>query len=70
MEGGPEPRLQTLFSEVNMGETTMQSREAQRAEVRRLMEKVQRAVAQGQIRFNPALDQRIREQRAQAERSR
>jgi hypothetical protein len=53
-----------------MGETTMQSREAQRAEVRRLMEKVQRAVAQGQIRFNPALDQRIREQRAQAERSR
>jgi hypothetical protein len=48
----------------------MDERAAQRAEIRKLIEKVQRAIAEGRITFNPELDRRIREQREQAERSR
>jgi hypothetical protein len=46
-----------------------QSAEQQRAEIRKLLEQVQRAVSAGQIRFIPDLDRRIREQIRQAERS-
>jgi hypothetical protein len=37
-----------------------QSEEQQRAEIRKLVEHVQRAVSAGQIRFTPELDRRIR----------
>jgi hypothetical protein len=40
----------------------MDQRAAQRAEIRKLIEKVQRAVAEGRIKFSPELDYRIRQQ--------
>jgi len=40
----------------------MDQQAAQRAEIRKLVEKVQRAVATGYIKFDPELNRRIREQ--------
>ena len=54
----------------NLGDTTFQNRADQQRQIRELMLRVQKAVAQGQIRFNPELDRRIREQRQAAERER
>ena len=42
----------------------------QRAEIRKLVQEVQRAVRAGKISFSPQLDRRIREQRAVAEQER
>lgn len=48
---------------------SVQSAEQQRAEIRKLVEQIQRAVSTGRIRFTPELDRRIREQIRQTERS-
>ncbi len=56
-----KPREEPVHMQLN-SPTTEESK-AQRAEIRKLVEQVQRAVRAGTIRFSPELDRRIREQR-------
>lgn len=48
-----------------MSDNRREALNARRNEIRKLMEKVQRAVASGRIRFNPELDYRIRQRLGQ-----
>jgi hypothetical protein len=48
---------------------SVQAAEKQRAEIRKLVEQIQRAVSTGRVRFTTELDRRIREQIRQTERS-
>jgi len=48
---------------MQLNSPTTEELKAQRAEIRKLVEQVQRAVRAGTISFSPELDRRIREQR-------
>jgi hypothetical protein len=59
-----EPREEALSCSMSV-----QAAEKRRAEIRKLVEQIQRAVSTGRVRFTPELDRRIREQIRQTERS-
>jgi hypothetical protein len=66
MESGAKPREHFEFMPLD---DKIKKRLAQQLERKqKLMEKVQRGIAQGQIRFNPELDFRIRQQLGRSQR--